>query len=138
MRHDVGGLLDTLAVAPDTVARNIGADVEVDPERGNTGVADVGHADNGTGFRIELAEPVKRCRELLRQDREIALDKAVRDPRRARGQPGPVRQARLQARKLFGAFANLLLCRQNGHLATLPIISTTVKPKPTIKSNLTF
>src|ERR1700759_2822452 len=99
MRHDVGGLLDHLAIAPDAVARNVGADVEVDPEGGNPGIADIGHADNGTWFRIELAESMKRGRELLRQDRKIALDKTVGDAGRARNRTGPVGPPRQHARK---------------------------------------
>ena len=99
MRHDVSGLLHHLAIAPDAVARDVGADVEVDPERGNTGIADIGHADNGAWFRIELAEPVKRGRELLRQDREIALDETVGDPGRARGRAGAIGMSRCDARQ---------------------------------------
>ena len=79
MRHDVGRLLHHLAVAPDAIARHVGADIEVEAERGNAGIADVGHADDRARLRIELAEAVKRAGELLRQDREIALDKAVGD-----------------------------------------------------------
>jgi hypothetical protein len=37
MRHDVGRLLHHLAVAPDAIARQVGADVEVDAERGMRG-----------------------------------------------------------------------------------------------------
>ena len=79
MRHDVGRLVDHLAVAPDAVARQVGADVEIDPERGNARIADIGHADDRARFRIELAEAVERRREFFRQDREIALDETVGD-----------------------------------------------------------
>jgi hypothetical protein len=94
VRHDVGRLLHHLAVAPDAVARQVGADVEIDAERGNAGVADIGHADDRTRFGIELAEPVKRGRKLLGEDREIALDETVGDAGRggrhaaAAGMPG--------------------------------------------------
>src|ERR1700741_511787 len=138
MRHDVGGLLDHLAIAPDAVARNVGADVEVDPERGNPGIADIGHAYNGTWFRIELAEPVKRGRELFRQNREIALNETVGDPGRARNRASSVGPPRQHAGRRIASFAKFLLCRQNSHLIALPIVSTIVKPRPTIKSNLTF
>ena len=99
MRHDIGRLLHHLAVTPDPVARHVGADIEIDPERGNAGVADVGHADDRTRFGIELAEPVKRRRELFRQDREIALDEAVGDAGRGRRHAGAAGQPRLQARQ---------------------------------------
>ena len=79
VRHDVGRLLHHLAVAPDAIARQVGADVEIEAERGNAGIADIGHADDRARLRIELAEPVKRGRELLGQDHEIALDEAVGD-----------------------------------------------------------
>ena len=65
MRHNIGGFIDHLAVAPDPIARNVGADIEVDPERGNTGVTDLGHADDRAWLWIELAKPVKRGRKLL-------------------------------------------------------------------------
>src|SRR3984957_2284155 len=99
MSHDVGRFLHHLAVAPDAVARHIGADIEIDPERGNAGIADVGHPYYRTWLRVELAEPVKRRRELLRQDRKIALDETVGDAGRGRGHAGAARQPRLLARK---------------------------------------
>ena len=98
MRHDVGRLLHHFAVAPDAIARQVGADVEIDAERGNAGIADVGHADDRARFGIELAEAVKRGREFFRQDREIALDEAVGDAGRGDGHAGaagvPGRDAR--------------------------------------------
>ncbi len=57
-------------------------------ERGNAGIADVGHADDRARLRIELAEAVERGRELLRQDRQIALDEAVGDAGGGRGHAG--------------------------------------------------
>src|ERR1700694_2927648 len=99
MRHDVGRLLDHLAVAPDAVARQIGTDIEVDPKRGDARVSHIGHADDGTRFGIELTEAVKRSGELFRQDREIALDEAVGDARGARRHTGTARQPRLPAAK---------------------------------------
>ena len=86
VRHDVGRLLHHFAVAPDAIARQVGADVEIDAERGNAGIADIGHADDRARLWIELAEPVKRGRELLGQDREIALDETVGDAGRG-GRP---------------------------------------------------
>src|ERR1700678_1475473 len=122
MRHDVGGLLDHLAVAPDAVARNIRADVEVDSKRGNTGIADVGHADDGTWFWIELAEPVKRCRELLREDREIALDETVGDPGRARGRAGAIGMSGCDARQQLRrrAVQKPFRSRKTGHVRSCP------------------
>ena len=115
MRHDVGRLLDHLAVAPDAVARQVGADVEVDPERGNAGIAGIGHADDRTGLRIELAEPVKRRRELFRQDREIALDEAVGDAGGGRGHAGAARRRAAGSEAASLGLRRILPCRQNGH-----------------------
>ena len=53
----------------------------------------------GHGFGIELTEPVKRGRELFRQDREVALDEAVGDAGGGGGHAGSARQPRLPARK---------------------------------------
>ena len=88
MRHDIGRLLHHLAIAPDAITRQVGADVEIDPERGNARVADIGHANHGTRFRVELAKSVKRCRKLLREDSEIALHISRRDAGGAGGRSG--------------------------------------------------
>jgi hypothetical protein len=85
MRHDVGRLLHHFAVAPDAIARQVGADVEIDAERRDPGIADIGHADDRARLGIELAEPVERGRELLGQDHKVALDKTVGDAGRSGG-----------------------------------------------------
>ena len=70
----------------------------------------------GTRFGIELAEPVKRGRELFRQDREIALDKTVGDAGGGGGHAGAVGEPRLPARKqVLVARGICLHCRQNSH-----------------------
>jgi hypothetical protein len=99
MRHDVGRLLHHFAVAPDPIARQVGADVEVEAERGNAGIADIGHADDRARLGIELAEPVKRRGELLRQDGEIALDVSIGDAGRGRGDAGPAGMPGRDARR---------------------------------------
>jgi hypothetical protein len=99
VRHDIGRLVHDLAVAPDAIARHVGADVEVEPERGNAGVADFGHADDRARFGIELAEAMEGAGEFLRQDGEIALNEAVGDVRGGDGFPGPEIPSRLFARK---------------------------------------
>src|SRR5947209_7464466 len=88
MRHDVGRLLHHLAVAPDTVARQVGTHVEINAERWDAGIADIGHADDRARLWIELAKSVKRGRELLGKDREIALHETVGDARGARSHAG--------------------------------------------------
>ena len=112
MRHDVGRLVDHLAVAPDAIARHVGANVEIETERGNSGVADVGHADDRTRLGIELAETVKRRRKLLRQDREIALDKTVGDAGGGPAMPAAAGEPRLPARKQIVVFSEGLDCRR--------------------------
>src|SRR6185437_610228 len=72
------------AVAPDAIARHVGADIEIGAERGDYGIADIGHADDRAGFRIELAEAMKGGSEFFRQDRQIALDIAVGNAGRGR------------------------------------------------------
>ena len=114
MRHDVGRLVGHLAVAPDAVARQVGADVEIKPERGDARIADIGHADDRARFRIELAEAVKRRREFFRQDRQIALDETVGDARCTGRHAGAAGETGLVAGKLFGAARSF--CRQNSHL----------------------
>ena len=99
MRHDVGRLVDHLAVAPDAVARQVGADVEVEAERGNAGIADIGHADDRARFGIELAEPVEGRRQLLRQDREIALNETVGDAGGGRSHAGAAGKPGGEARR---------------------------------------
>src|SRR6266436_1714351 len=138
MRHDIGRLLYRLAVAPDAITRQVGADVEIDPERGNLRVSDLGHANHGARFWVELAKSVKRCRELFGQDREIALYETVGDAGRSRCHTRAAGQTRLQARKRILIVAQWLLCRQNGHAVDLHIMSTTENPMSTIKSNRRF
>src|SRR6187399_2980194 len=99
MRHDVGRFLHYFAIAPDAVTRQVGADVEVEAERRDPEITDIGHADDRTRLRIELTEPVKRRRQLLRQDREIALDITVGDARGGRGHAGPAGKASGDARR---------------------------------------
>jgi hypothetical protein len=119
MRHDIGRLLDHLAVAPNAITRQVGTDIEVDPERGNVGISDIGHADDGTRLWVELAKPVKRCRELLRQDRKIALHEAVGDAGGGRRHAGTTCQPRLQAREYLPlAVAAQLFRRQTGNHRT--------------------
>jgi len=137
MRQDVGRLVGHLAVAPDAVARQVGADIEIEPERGDAGIADIGHADDRARFRIELAEAVKRGRELFRQDRQIALDEAVGDTSRGGRHAGAAGETGRVAGNLFGAARSL--CRQNSHVPVLPNISTsTLNPNRAIKSNRRF
>src|SRR6266481_7863083 len=117
MRDDVGRLLNHLAVAPDAIARQVGSDVEIDPKRRDVWIADIGHADHRTGLWIELAKPVKRSREFFRQDRKVALHKAVRDSSRGGSHASAAGQPRLQARQhlRFGVTALLFLCQTDIH-----------------------
>ena len=74
MRHDVGRLFNEFAVTPDTVTRQVGANVKIDPEGRDTRIAGLGDANDRARLRIELAEAMKRGGELFRQNRQIALD----------------------------------------------------------------
>src|SRR3954451_15189758 len=98
MLPDIGRFFHHLAVAPDTVPRQIGTNVEIGPERRDARVSDVGHADHRARLRVELTKSMKRRRELFRQYRKIALNKTVGDASRAAGHSGAASQPRLQAR----------------------------------------
>ena len=74
VRLDVVRLLDQLAVAPDAVARQVGADVEVGAERRHARVAGLGHAEQRARLRIALAEAQEVVGEVGGQDGEVALD----------------------------------------------------------------
>ena len=73
VRHDIGRLLDQLAVPPHAIARDVRANVQVDTERGNFRIADIRHADDRARLRIELTETMKRGGKFFRQNRKIAL-----------------------------------------------------------------
>jgi hypothetical protein len=138
MLGHVSRLVDHLAVAPDAVARHVGADVEIGAERGDVRAADVGHADDRARFRIELAEAVKGAGIFGRQDRQIALDEAGSDAGGRSDLAAAIGEPRLAARERVGRFS-LLRCHQNSHLIDLPINSTkTANTKHAIKSNLPF
>src|SRR5262249_62202228 len=102
MRRDVSRLLHHLAVAPDAIARHVGADVEIRPERWNAEIADIGNADNRARLWIELAEAMKGGSVFFRQDREIALHKAIGDAGGGRGHAPPAIAKRLQRRPYPG------------------------------------
>src|SRR5262249_33432227 len=79
--------------------RHVGADVEVEAECGDAGIADIGHADDRARLRIELTEAVEGAGEFLRQDGEIALNEAVGDVGGGDRLAGPEIPSRLFARK---------------------------------------
>jgi hypothetical protein len=85
--------------------------------------ADVGHADDRAGFRIELAEAVKGAGIFSRQDRKIALDEAGGDPGGGAHLAAAIGEPGLAAREGVGCFS-LLHCHQNSHVIDLPINST--------------
>ena len=91
-------LVDQLAVLPDPVARQIGADVEILAQCRHARIAGRRRAEQRAGLRIELAEAQEIGGQRLRQDGEIALHIARRE---ARGRPamraGADRQPRRKA-----------------------------------------
>ena len=100
--RDVVRLGDQLAVLPHAVARQVGADVEVVAERRHARVAGRRRADQRAGLGIELAEAQEIGGERLRQNGEIALHIAGRQPRgrpamRAGADRKPGRMARCRA-----------------------------------------
>jgi len=111
MRRDVGRLVGNLAIAPDPVARQVGADVEIDPKRRNPGIADIGHADDRARLWIKLAKTVKGGGELFGEDREIALHITVGLHRPWCGHAGATIEPRLQARKDFSRPALFSIAR---------------------------
>ena len=115
MLPDIGRFFHHLAVAPDTVPRQIGTNIEIGPERGDARVSNVGHADHGARLRVELTKPVKRRCELFGQDRKIALNKTVCDASRAAGHSGAASQPRLQARQHLPFRAFVFLRQTENH-----------------------
>ena len=74
-------LLDQLAVLPDAVERDVGADVEILAQRRQAPVARLGLAEQRAGLGVELAEAREVGGEFLGQDGEIALHVARRHAR---------------------------------------------------------
>ena len=61
-------LVDQIAVAPDAIARHVGADVEVGAERGMRGSPASDTPSSGHGFGIALAEAQEILGTVVRQD----------------------------------------------------------------------
>jgi hypothetical protein len=75
--RDVGGLVDQLTVAPDAVARQVAADVDVLAERGQRRLAGVAHGQQRAGLGVALAVAQEIVRPVTRQDHDVALDVAI-------------------------------------------------------------
>lgn len=71
-------LIDRFAVAPDPIARQVRADVDLGAKRRDCRVARLRHGEQRTRLRIGLAEAQEILRIVMRQDREIALHEAGR------------------------------------------------------------
>ncbi len=69
----VARLVNQHAVAPDAIARNVGADVEIRAEQRDRGASRLRDAEQRTRLRIGLAETQEVLRVVARQDGEIAL-----------------------------------------------------------------
>ena len=54
--RDLGRLFDQFAAAPDAVARQIGADVEILAQARQARVAGLGNREHRTGFRVRLGK----------------------------------------------------------------------------------
>src|SRR4051794_40003141 len=139
MREQIGRLLDHLTIAPDAIARHVGADVEISAKRRDVRITRIGHADDRARLGVELAEAVEGAGMLLRQDCQIALDETISDTSRAPALAGAIIETRPMARKKLGPGGRLLQCRRNSHLCHLPNISTnSLNISHAIKSNLRF
>ncbi len=93
--EDVSRLVDQRAVAPDPVARQVGADIEIVGQFRNVRVAGRRDADQRAWLRIAPAKLQKVLRQSLRQDGEIGLHETRRQPRgRAGMQIAPDRKPR--------------------------------------------
>ena len=90
----VGGLFTVAQQTPNILTDlqaatgDVWMELEINAERWDAGIADIGHADDRARLWIELAKSVKRGRELLGKDREIALHETVGDARGARSHAG--------------------------------------------------
>ena len=116
---DVGRLVDQFAVPEHLVAAEVGADVEVAAERGQARVARIAGGKQRAGLRIELAEAHEIGGERRRQDGEIALHIARREPR---CRPGPLAAADRPA-CIFSGQRNVgVLTGGRGHRRTSNVI----------------
>ena len=93
---------DHLAVLPDAVERDVGADVEILAQRRQAPVARLGRAEQRAGLGIESAEAHEVGGERLRQDGEVALHVARREPA-VGARCEPARTASRAATPLLGA-----------------------------------
>ena len=83
---DVGRLLDQFAVAPDAVARQVGAHIEILAQRRQTRIARPRTPPStGQGRGLAWAKRRKSCASALRQDHQVRLHVAGRQ---ARGRAG--------------------------------------------------
>jgi len=78
---NVGRLVRQLTVPPDPIAPEIGTDIKVGRKRRQSRIAGLGNADERTRLRIGDAEPQELICPVARQDGEIALHEAGREPR---------------------------------------------------------
>ena len=86
---------DELAVFPDAVARQIGADIKIVTECRHARIARGGGADQRTWFGIEVAEVQEIGRQRLRQNGKVTLHVARREAsRRTAMRSGPDCKAR--------------------------------------------
>ena len=81
-------LVDALAVTKYTIARQVGADVDI-TEIGQRGIADRAHADHRAGLRVALAEGREIGRVFLLDDAQVALHIPRRDAGGVAGQLAP-------------------------------------------------
>src|SRR5256885_15931445 len=79
-RADVADVRHRLAVAEDAVARHVGADVEVFAERGKLRLPRLRSGEERAGLGIALAEEHELLCIFARQDADIALHVARREP----------------------------------------------------------
>ena len=86
----VGRLVDKLAVAPDAVAGQIGAQVGARRDLRRLGRAGVGDVEQRAGLRVGAAEEQEVERDGLRQRDEVRLGKAGGE---AGGRPGVLARA---------------------------------------------
>jgi hypothetical protein len=93
------------AIAKDTVARQVGADVDVAAELAEIRVARLRDREDRAGLRVRTAEAQEIGRPVARQDRDIALHNSGRTA----GGLGPPLAAADAAADLAGALAQSLV-----------------------------
>ena len=83
---EIEGLLDQFAAAPNAIARQIAADVEILTQTRQRRVAGLGNRQDRAGLGVRLGEAKEIVGQRLWQDHQVGLDVSRRQARRVAGE----------------------------------------------------